>query len=198
MARRTRADMIEDTRARLLAAGREAFGRRGYAQASMDDFTAGAGLTRGALYHHFGDKQGLLAAVVEQIDGEMDARLQAISDAAPDAWTGFSERCRAYLQMAQEAEIQRVVLQDARAVLGAATALAQQQCIGSMQGMLQGLMNEGVVRSADAGALAQMLYGALAEAAGWIAQAENGEQRLRQALEALEVMLAGIRVAKDC
>lgn len=196
MPRRTRADMIEDTRARLLAAGREAFGRRGYAQASMDDFTAGAGLTRGALYHHFGDKQGLLAAVVAQIDAEMDARLHAISAAAPDAWTGFSERCRAYLQMAQEAEIQRLVLQDARAVLGATTAVSQQQCIGSMQGMLQDLMDAGVVRQVDAAALARMLYGALAEAAGWIAQEEYGQARLHQALGALEVMLQGIQVTE--
>ena len=68
--------MIEETRAKLVAAARDAFGRQGYAQASMDELTASAGLTRGALYHHFGGKQGLLAAVVAQMDAEMDARLE--------------------------------------------------------------------------------------------------------------------------
>ena len=69
--RKPREEMIAETRAKLIAAGRNAFGTVGYAAASMDDFTAGAGLTRGALYHHFGDKKGLLQAVIREIDAEM-------------------------------------------------------------------------------------------------------------------------------
>ena len=64
MAPKARAQMIEETRNKLLEAGRQAFGSVGYAQTSMDELTASAGLTRGALYHHFGDKKGLLQAVV--------------------------------------------------------------------------------------------------------------------------------------
>lgn len=81
MVRRTRAE-TEETRVTLLATARQVFGERGYADTSMDDLTAQANLTRGALYHHFGDKRGLLAAVVEQIDAEMDQRLQTISNKA--------------------------------------------------------------------------------------------------------------------
>ena len=65
---RTRAEMIEETRVKLLAAARKAFRDSGYAAASMDELTAAAGLTCGALYHHFGDKQGLLAAVAAELD----------------------------------------------------------------------------------------------------------------------------------
>ena len=107
---RARAEMIEETRARLIASARQAFATQGYANTSMDDFTARAGLTRGALYHHFGDKKGLLAAVVAQLDGEMDARLQHITDESRAPWAGFCERCRAYLRMAQEGKIQRIML----------------------------------------------------------------------------------------
>lgn len=197
MVRRNRAEMIEDTRARLLAAGREAFTRLGYAQASMDDFTAGAGLTRGALYHHFGDKKGLLAAVVEQIDAEMEARLSAISDAAPDQWEGFWGRCRAFLQMAQEKDIQRIVLQEAPAVLGAVSVEEQQHCIASMRDILRRLQLKGVVRELDAEALARLVYGALTEASLWIARAEEGAERLTQSLQTLELMLQGVRVDPD-
>lgn len=70
MARKPRAEMIEETRAKLIDAARRAFADNGYAGASMDELTASAGLTRGALYHHFGDKKGLLAAVVQQIDDD--------------------------------------------------------------------------------------------------------------------------------
>ncbi len=82
MARKPRAEMIEETRAKLIDAARRAFTDNGYAGASMDELTASAGLTRGALYHHFGDKKGLLAAVVQQIDDEMNLRLTASEPAA--------------------------------------------------------------------------------------------------------------------
>lgn len=81
---------MEATRARLLATARRAFATQGYAQTSMDEFTAQAGLTRGALYHHFGSKQGLLTAVIEQIEAEVGERLRAVSDAAPTPWEGLS------------------------------------------------------------------------------------------------------------
>jgi AcrR family transcriptional regulator len=153
MARRTRAEM-EETRALLLATARKVFTERGYADTSMDDLTAQAGLTRGALYHHFGDKKGLLAAVVQQIDAEMDARLQAISDNADDPWQGFCGRCQAYLEMALEADIQRIVLRDARAVLGGASPQAQRQCVESMQRLIDELMRRGIVAKAEPQALA--------------------------------------------
>ena len=193
MARRTRAEM-EETRATLISTARHFFSEQGFADTSMDDLTAHAGLTRGALYHHFGDKKGLLAAVVEQIDAEMDERLQAISDSAQDVWEGFRRRCHAYLEMALEPEIQRVVLRDARSVLGGASPQSQHHCIRSMQALIADLMRQGVVSQADPQALAFLIYGSLAEAAFWIAQEEDGnEVRLAQGIAALDLMLRGLQ-----
>lgn len=196
MARRTRAEM-EETRATLLATARKVFSECGYAATSMDDLTAQAGLTRGALYHHFGDKQGLLAAVVAQIDAEMDARLVAISESAQDLWEGFGNRCRAYLEMAMEPEYQRIVLRDAKAVLGGASPESQRHCVESMQRQLQALIQQGTVAPADAQALASLIYGSLAEAAFWIADSEHHEsdsdQRLQHASAALTLLLRGLR-----
>ncbi|KHS82086.1 TetR/AcrR family transcriptional regulator [Pectobacterium brasiliense] len=193
MVRRTRAEM-EETRATLLATARKVFSERGYADTSMDDLTAQASLTRGALYHHFGDKKGLLASVVEQIDAEMDERLQVISDTAEDAWDGFRRRCRAYLEMALEPEIQRIVLRDARAVLGGASPDSQRHCVESMQRLIDNLIRQGVVADADPQALASLIYGSLAEAAFWIADGEDGNARLAQGVAALELLLRGLLV----
>ncbi len=191
MARRTRAEM-EETRALLLATARKVFTERGYAETSMDDLTAQAGLTRGALYHHFGDKKGLLAAVVQQIDAEMDARLQAISDNADDPWQGFRGRCQAYLEMALEPDIQRIVLRDARAVLGGASPQAQRQCVESMQQLIDELMRRGIVTKAEPQALAALIYGSLEEATLWIAASDDGKTRLAQSIAALELLLRGL------
>ncbi|OAD13287.1 TetR/AcrR family transcriptional regulator [Achromobacter insolitus] len=190
---RSRAEMIEATRAKLLATARQAFREAGYAATSMDDFTAAAGLTRGALYHHFGDKKGLLAAVVEQIDREMEQRLATIAAQAPDAWTALRGRCRAYLEMAAEPEIRRIVLQDARAVLGAATDSSQQQCIASLSTLLQTMMDQGVIETAAPQALARLINGSLVESAFWIAQEPENGPRLNQALQALDLLMRGLR-----
>ncbi|MEI7209482.1 TetR/AcrR family transcriptional regulator [Pectobacterium carotovorum] len=193
MVRRTRAEM-EETRATLLATARKVFSERGYADTSMDDLTAQASLTRGALYHHFGDKKGLLAAVVEQIDAEMDERLQVISDTAEDAWEGFRRRCCAYLEMAREPEIQRIVLRDARAVLGGASPDSQRHCVESMQRLIDNLIRQGVVADVEPQALASLIYGSVAEAAFWIAEGEEGNARLAQGVAALELLLRGLLI----
>jgi AcrR family transcriptional regulator len=195
MVRRTRAEM-EVTRATLLATARRVFGEHGYADASMDDLTARAGLTRGALYHHFGDKAGLLAAVVEQIDAEADARLAAVEAAADDAWQGFRDRCRAYLEMAREPEIQRIVLRDARAALGAPSHDAQRHCVASLERLLERLGGQGDLVRAPVPALARLVHGSLVEAACWIAEGDGreGGARLAAALAALDALLAGLRV----
>lgn len=197
MVRRTKAEM-EETRLRLLETARKVFSERGYADTSMDDLTAQAGLTRGALYHHFGDKKGLLAAVVDQMDADMDARLQAISDAAEDAWEGFRRRCRSYLEIALEPEFQRIVLRDARAVLGGASPESQRHCIASMQKLIDNLIRQGRVAEVNSQALASLIYGSLAEAAFWIADASSsgtdGDARLAQGTAALELLLRGLLV----
>ncbi|AYF48294.1 TetR/AcrR family transcriptional regulator [Pseudomonas fluorescens] len=188
---RARAEIIEDTRARLIASARLAFATQGYANTSMDDFTARAGLTRGALYHHFGDKKGLLAAVVAQLDSEMDAHLQRLSDEASDLWSGFCERCRAYLRMAQDAEIQRIVLQDAPAVLG--DTGSQQHCVESLRQRLDALMHSGVIPQAPSAALAQLINGSLVNTALWIARDAHPGERLEEGLQSLELLLRGLK-----
>ena len=64
MAAKRRAETAQENREKMIQAGRKAFAEKGYAAASMDELTASVGLTRGALYHNFTDKKGLLAAAI--------------------------------------------------------------------------------------------------------------------------------------
>lgn len=196
MSRRSRPQMIEETRAKLLAAARHAFATQGYSQTSMDEFTAAAGLTRGALYHHFGSKEGLLVAVIEQIEAEVGGRLQAVSDAAPTPWQGFLRRCQTYLELALEPEIRRIILQDARAIFGDVPQAAQSVGIAALQAALEQLIAAGTVRPVHAGSVARMIYGMVTEASFWIAEPEGDQQaRLDQALDGLNQLLSGLLAA---
>ena len=194
MARRPRSEMIVETRAKLVAAARQAFGTVGYAAASMDDFTAAAGLTRGALYHHFGDKKGLLEAVIAQIDSEMSVRLSAVSAKAATSWQGFVDECTAYIEMALEPEIQRIVLRDGPAVLGDPWQWpTQSACIRSMTASLEQLIAQGAITAVDPEATARLINGATLHAAQWIAHAEDPIGASKKTVQALNALLDGLR-----
>ncbi|MDX3927331.1 MAG: TetR/AcrR family transcriptional regulator [Shinella sp.] len=193
MAHKPRKEMIAETRAKLLAAARHAFATQGYAEASMDDFTAAAGLTRGALYHHFGDKKGLLQAVIMEIDAEMSDRLCAISSSAENTWRGFVDECTAYIEMALEPEIQRIMLLDGPAVLGDPSKWPNQSaCITTMSRSIGKLIDEGTIRSVDTEATARLINGATLHAALWIANAQDKEAVTRKAVASFNTLVSGL------
>lgn len=193
MAQRTRSEMIVETRAKLMAAGRKAFAEVGYAEASMDHFTSDVGLTRGALYHHFGDKRGLFEAVVAEIDSEMTARLKARAAKATNAWESFVEEGIGYIEMALEPEIQRIMLRDGPAVLGDPSSWPSANgCITAMRQSLEGLRESGVIADVDGEATARMITGASCYAAQWIANAEDPVAISRRATAAYRRLVEGL------
>lgn len=188
-----RAEMIEETRAKLIKAAREAFATQGYADSSMDELTAQAGLTRGALYHHFGGKKGLLEAVIAQIDSEMVQRLSQVIEAAPTTWDGFIDESIAYIRMALEPEIQRIVLLDGPAALGDRSQWSSENaCMRSTQQSIQQLIDEGTVRAVDAEATARLVMGGLLQASLWIAHADDPEAASVKAIEGFKVLATGL------
>ena len=192
--RKPREEMIAETRAKLIAAGRQAFGTVGYAAASMDDFTAVAGLTRGALYHHFGDKKGLLQAVIREIDAEMTARLNRISAAAPNRWQGFVDECVAYIEMALEPEIQRVMFRDGPALLGDISQWPTSNgCIAALSRSIEQLKADGLMAEIDTEAAARLINGASSHAALWIANSEDPEKTSKRAVHGFRTLLEGLR-----
>ena len=188
-----RADMIAETRAKLIKAAREAFATKGFAESSMDDLTAQAGLTRGALYHHFGDKKGLLEAVVGQIDHEMTTRLGEILANAATTWDGFVDDSIAYILMATEPEIQRIMLLDGPSVLGDPSRWpGQNSCIRSTERSLQKLLDDGVIRPLDAQATSRLINGSLFSAALWIAHSDDPQAVSKQAVDSFKVLVSGL------
>lgn len=190
---RRRADMITDTKDKLIAAARKSFGSVGYADTSMDELCAGAGLTRGALYHHFGGKAGLLEAVVRQIDLEIEVRMDRIYTTAPDKWVGLCAGCNEFLRTALEPEIQRILLRDAPAVLGQRLReIDEESSLVSFIEALEQLKQAGRIVECDAEATARFLNGALFDTALWIAGGSDQQQRLARAQQTLGYILRGL------
>lgn len=188
-----RAETMAENREKLVRAARLAFAREGYAEASMDDLTAAAGLTRGALYHSFGDKKGLLWAVVAQIDGEMAERLRIAREGAPDAFRGLLAEGEAYIEMALEPEIQRIMLLDGPAVLGDPSKWpGESACLEITMRTIRTLLSERIVKDVDAEAAARLVNGAALNAALWIAAADDPPAVLGKALAAFRALVSGL------
>jgi AcrR family transcriptional regulator len=189
---------MADNRSKLISAGRSAFAEKGYAASSMDDLTANVGLTRGALYHNFGDKRGLLAAVVEQIDSEMAMYAHKIGSAAGDDWQGLLAEGGAYIELALNPEIQRIVLLDGPAVLGDPSQWpSQSSCLQSTKLTVEKLISQGTLKPIDAEAAARLISGAALNAALWVAASPEPQQVLPKALAAFYALATGLLKAPD-
>lgn len=198
MPAKTRAAMMQETRAKLLAAARKAFAEKGFAGAYMDDFTAEAGLTRGALYHNFGDKRGLFAAVVDEIDSAMAAQAQEAGKRAGGGWRGLLAEGAAYIEMALRPEVQRIVLLDGPSVLGDPSQWpSQNRCLQATIATLNDLAAQGAIKPVDIEALARLLNGVALNAALWVAASDDPKATLRKAIAAFECLASGVVAQKD-
>jgi AcrR family transcriptional regulator len=193
VAGKRRAEMMEETRAKLIQAARKAFAAKGYAGSSMDDLTAEAGLTRGALYHNFGDKKGLLQAVIDQMDAEILVRMRAAHAAAATPWEGFMAEAIAYIEMSLEPEIQRIMLLDGPAALGDPSQWENQNaCLRTTAQTIQALIDDGTVKPVNAEAAARLVNGAALNAALWIAAADDPETVLANVVDAFRQLTGGL------
>jgi AcrR family transcriptional regulator len=164
----------DSTRRKLITVARRLFATRGYAGTSIADITARAKVTRGALYHHFGDKEELFRAVFEQVEEELVVRAAA---AASDSGPGkrLEAAVGAFLDACLDRDVQQVVLLDGMSVLGweVANQIDEAYALGSMQALLELAMTEGQIAKQPVEPLAQVLLGALNQAALVIARADD-------------------------
>lgn len=194
-----RAAAMAENRSKLIRAARKAFATQGYADASMDELTASVSLTRGALYHNFEDKKGLLWAVVEQIDGEMAERLRAIREQAPTLWQGLLVEGSAYIEMALDPEIQRIMLLDGPAVLGDPSKWpGENACLDITMRTIRSLIDEKVVKPVDVEAAGRLLNGAALSAALWVAAADDPKAVLNKAVDAFRQLASGLLLDAKC
>lgn len=188
-----RIEKMEENRRRLIVSARKTFAERGFAAASMDEMTAGAGLTRGALYHNFGDKRGLFAAVVAQVDGEMAARAQEIGGRENSQWKSLLAVGDAYIRMALEPEIRQIVLLDGPAVLGdPAHWPSQNACLDITRQAVRELIDDRIIKPVDIEAASRLLNGLALNAALWIAASDEPETVLPDAIDVFHRLCEGL------
>jgi AcrR family transcriptional regulator len=195
--RRTQAERAADTREALIAAGRSLFASPGFADAALETIVRDAGVTRGALYHHFADKTELFAAVFERVEGELAARMaEAIAGAGQtDPVEVMRLGARFWLDASAEPEVQRIVLMDAPAVLGWErwSEIGTRYNIGVITGLLTDAVASGQIPQQPIEATALTMLGAVREATLFVARATNQRQARKDAGAVMDRLIDALR-----
>jgi AcrR family transcriptional regulator len=161
-----RAEQVAQTRAALVAAGRQLFGTSGFAATSVEDIARAARVTTGALYHHFPTKAAVFEAVFEQVHADLMAASIAAAAGTTDAIDLLAAGFGAFLDKVLEPEVQRIVITDAPAVLGLGrfTELDERYALAATIAALEAANAAGALRVDDPPTLARLLLGALTRA----------------------------------
>jgi len=195
-ARRTQAERSKSTRAALIAGARRLFAERGYAGVGTEEIVRAAGVTRGALYHHFAGKQELFEAVYRLLEAELAERIAAgaLSSAATAPLDAMRAGVEMFLQASTEPEVQRIVLLDGPAVLGwdRWREIAAEHGLGLIEATLRAAIEAGEISEQPVRPLAHVLMGALDEAAMLVARADEPEQMQRDVARTLDNLLAAL------
>jgi len=196
--RRTQAERAAETREALIAAARPLFARHGFSEVALETIVRAAGVTRGALYHHFADKTELFAAVFERVEGEVAARMGEAIAAANQTDPVEIMRLGAgfWLDACSEPEVQRIVLVDAPAVLGWTrwTEIGNRYNIGMVRALLTDAVENGRIPPQPIEATALTILGAMREATLYVARAEDHQQARREAGEVMNRLILALSV----
>lgn len=194
MATGVRVQQREQTRQTLLLESRRLFAALGYASVGLSEIARAAGVTKGALYHHFGSKAELFRAVLEQVQQEVAAHVAATADARQHPWDQLTSGCQAFLTASTDPALQRIMLVDGPAVLGWREWRAMNEATSGrhLAEALTVLMAEGTIAAQPVAPLTHLLSGAMNEAALWLAASEDSAD-LEDTRRALARMLEALR-----
>jgi AcrR family transcriptional regulator len=196
--RRTQDERRAATRRALVCAARELFAEEGYHAAAAGEVVRRAGLTRGAMYHHFEDKRDLFRAVVEEVEEEVDgivlSRARRVLRETSDAWEAFLAGYRAYLDACVRPDVRRILLLDGPAVLGWEEwhEIDAAHAVGQIEAGLWLMMENGMMERRPARPLAHLLHGAILEAAIYVAVSGEPEQARDTVWDGLKRLLEGL------
>jgi AcrR family transcriptional regulator len=190
-----KAEQSEATRRELTTVARRLFAKHGYAATPIEDIVRSARVTRGALYHHFDGKQDLFREVFEEMERELSEKVAVAAAAENRPELHLEVGSQAMLDACLDPAVQRIVLLDAPSVLGweAWHETEERYGLGLMRMAIETAMDAGYIERQPAGPLAQVILGALIEAALAIARADDVEAARKEIGASIARLIEGLK-----
>jgi AcrR family transcriptional regulator len=179
----------------IIAVARRLFATKGFASTSIDEIVRDAGVTKGALYHHFKSKEDVFAAVLHREQETLTERVRKAAMKESSAFGMLKAGCDAFLEASLDPYIQQICMIDAPAVVGATRLLeiAPTHSVGMIALALEHAMQQGELRERPAMPLAQIIFGALCQGAMVAARSEDPASTIQAIREEIQIILAGIQ-----
>jgi AcrR family transcriptional regulator len=192
----TQAERTEATRGRLIATARRLFADKGFAATSTEEILGEAGVSRGALYHHFPSKTDLFRATYMAVEEDLTAKLLAVATAGGETdpvrilEIGFD----AFLDECRRPEVQRIVMLDGPTVLGwdAWHEIDEQYAFGTIKAVLSVAAEMGRMDPATVDSTTHLLVGAIMQAGMVVARADDAEGAKRTMAESFARLVSTI------
>ena len=188
-----RADRGRATRDQLVAVATELFAARGFEGTSIEAVLEQAGVSRGSLYHHFASKDALFEAAFDAVEVRIGEATNAAvaASGATDSLGVLRAGCLAWVHLAGDPVVQRIVLVDAPAVLGWERwrTIEEQNALGTLKLAMQAASTEGRIGTELVDVFAHTLLATMNELAFLIARASDTEAAQRTAETAVDEIL---------
>jgi AcrR family transcriptional regulator len=179
------------TRSQLIEVATGLFADHGYEGTSIEAVLAAAGVSRGALYHHFAGKEALFKAVLEAVSDRVTAEVTEAVSECTDPVDALRTGAMAWIDLAGDPVIQRVMLVDAPSVLGWEQwrAMDEGRTVGAMRDMLQAVSDSGRLPQELVGPFSHMILAALDEAAMVVARTPDSRAAAAESRQAVVELL---------
>jgi len=196
--KKTKAE-TDQTIKKLIEIATELFSQKGYASVSLEEIVEQAGLTRGAVYHHFKNKKGLFLAVFRYAQESIAEEINRVDEQSEDLWEQLVEGCRLFIESTSKVSVCRIVLIDGPAVLGWQTfrEIDQENSMRLLQEQIEEMQEKGLFKAVTPEVITHVLSGAINEASIWVAEQENREKALTESMFAIEGILKGFKINNE-
>jgi AcrR family transcriptional regulator len=180
----------EATRAQLIAIGTRLFASRGYEDTSIEAVLQEAGVSRGSLYHHFAGKEALFEAVLEEVEARVGAQTMEAAQGATSPVELLRAGCLAWIRLAGDPVVQRILLIDAPSVLGWERWRAMgERPLGMIRAVLQTVADEGQLRPELVDTLAHVVLASVDEVALLVARSDDPAAAMKDGADAVDELL---------
>ena len=179
------------TRAQLIDIATRLFASRGYEETSIEAVLQEAGVSRGSLYHHFAGKEALFEAVLDDVETRVGRQTIAAAVGADGPAAALRAAFLAWIKLAGDPVVQRILLIDAPAVLGWERwrAMEERHALGAIRATLQAIADQGNLRPELVGTLAHVLLASVNEIALVVARSDDPAAAMREGADAIDELL---------
>jgi AcrR family transcriptional regulator len=181
----------EATRAQLIAIAMRMFAERGYEDTSIEAVLREAGVSRGSLYHHFPSKEALFEAVAEEVETNIGAQTDSAASGFTDPVEALRGGALAWIQLAGDPVVRRILLIDGPSVLGwdRWRAMEERHALGQVKAVLQLIADQGRVRPELVDTLAHVLLASVNEVALLVARSDDQAAATEAGMAAMDELL---------